>query len=108
MSSKDSEQPNRPEPRPSGSPYAGYTAFLLTATVALLFGILIAQSFAAAKVAETPKMVAAALKTLDIDLRYLTSISSELDFMNRQLRTIVPSTVTVNPALRATFTVTAA
>jgi hypothetical protein len=104
MSSKDSEQPKHPESRPSGSSYA---AVLLTAVVVLLFGILIAQSFTAAKVADTPKAVAAALKTLDADLRMLSSINSELDSLNRQIRTIVPSTVTVKPALEATFTVTA-
>ena len=101
MSSKDSE-------RPSSPPYAGYTAFLFTTVVVLLLGILIAQSFTAAKVADTPKAVAAGVFTLSADLRILSSISSELDALNRQVRTLMPSTVTVAPAFDATFTVTAA
>jgi len=98
MSSNDSQQPNRPESRPSS-----YTAVLLTAVVALLLGMLIAQSITAAKVADTPKAVAAAVQTLDADLRILTSISDELSALSRQIETVV-----VEPAVLATFTATAA
>jgi len=104
MPPKDSEQPNTPESRPSSSPY---TAVLFTALVALIFGILIAHSVMVANIADTPKVVAQALNTLHADLSYLRSINSELGSLNNGLRTALPSTVTVTPALFATFTVTA-
>ena len=107
MSPQDSEQPNRPEKRQSSSPYGTYTAVLFTALVALLFGILIAHSVMVSKIADTPKSVAAALSTLHSDLSYLRSINSELDSLNSKMRTMIPSTVTVAPALFATFTMTA-
>jgi len=61
----------------------------------------------AAKIVDTPKMVAQAINTLHADLSYLRSINSELDSLNSRLRTAVPNTVTVEPALFATFTMTA-
>ncbi|KIM46794.1 hypothetical protein M413DRAFT_440364 [Hebeloma cylindrosporum] len=109
MSSQDAEKPNHPESgRPSErSPYPLYTAILFTALIALLFGILIAHGVLASKIADGPKVVAEAVKSLGSDLSYLRSINSELDLLNSKMRTMIPSTVTVAPGLFATFTMAA-
>lgn len=119
MSTKDSEQPNLPESRPSGSSYGLYTTVVLTALAALLLGILIAHGIMVSKIADTPKVVGESLNNLRSDLHsdlgylhsdlgYLRSINSELYVLNDQLRTAIPSTVTVSPAPLARFTMTAA
>ena len=69
--------------------------------------MLIAHSVMVSQVADTPKAVAVLLKDLHGDLSYLRSINSELDSMNRQMETVFPHTVTVVPAVYATFTMTA-
>ena len=86
MSSKNSEQPNRPESHPSGSPYATYNAILFTALVAAIIGILI--------------VLVVMFRILHTDL---SSINSELDSLN--LRITNDRVVTVVPESFATFTV---
>ena len=100
------QNPDVAESRTSPPSYAGYTAILLTALVASLFGLLAVHGIMLSKIEDAPSHLDESLSELRFIGNYLSTMNNQLSALNSAV-TRGPLTVTVEPASFAVFTMTA-
>jgi hypothetical protein len=106
MASKEDSHVAESRASPSLPSYPRYTAFLLTALVVALLGILITHGIMVSKMADAPNIIDNSLSSLHFDLHsingQLSAVVSQISTVGFDIREI--GTITVTPAGFATFT----